>query len=418
MLKIFISHTFSENDQKLSTTFDQYLFDNKMKGYLAENEPEYILLINEKIRQKINDSDCLVAILTNDSSKSASVHQEIGFAIGKDVPVVLFADERIEETIKNKGVLTYGKEIEFFNETNFKLQSQKIIKAIQKYKRKRRSNIYKPMKEFLLKRKLSDPEMIDFCQNYQTERLQSKIDKTFIPNGIPFLLFSAYPHNFIKYDMYDKAQEFIEKCRYIDIRNHKILFYDGIEEIEMNSLSYYSSEHDSKNKTNRVYEYLTFQKNGFIEQGFSDNLIYTQLNKNSSGPSLHSTWITGAFWAFLKFSKLYYEEIGGIEKFDVVLSIRNSKNLSLLGYRQHFSNDEWPHNFITSPITRQTNIKTTIESLVLDEMNDKFIASNVYQVSREIAQAYGLKWPLCYDSDKRFDWDHMNSYNQRRIVYI
>lgn len=399
MLKIFISHTFSKEDQELGLKLSEHLSENKMNGYLAEKEKAYTILINEKIEREIESSDCLVAIMTDDGLASGSVHEEIGFALGKDIPVLLM----VEENLKEKGVLIQGKEPEYFNDMNFKSRSQNIIDHIQKDIDKKIIQIHESMKEFLIKRNLIDSEMNDFCRNSQTKLLQSRIDKPLILDGTPFILFSAYPRNETKINVHTEIDKFIKEFDFVNIQDHKIHFLEGRKKIEMNSIVYYDRRDDDS-----IYKYLEFQKNGFIEQGFSGELIYLTRDYTIRTPALHACWITGAFWAFVKFSKLYYERKKNIKEFDVVLSIRNCKDLTLLGYSS--KGDTLSFSGIIIPKTKQSNIRMAMESLELDQINDEDIATKVYETSNTLAHAYGLESSTCYDHDNMFDWDLMDKY--------
>lgn len=373
-----------------------------MKGYLAEKEQEYVLLIEKKIRREIRTSDCLVAIITDIGLKSASVHEEIGFAIGKDIPVLLMMDESLKE---REGVLIHGKEPEYFNETNFESHSQKIIKYIQNNIQKRKSDMDNSMKEFLLKRNLMDDEADNFCKNSQTRLLQSTIEKPLLPNGTPFILFSAYPRNFVDIDIHDKYDGFFEKNRHINIQDHKIRFIEGRKEIEINSIVYRYRAPDRS-----IRKYLEFQKNGFVEQGFSSELIY-KAGTPVHGPVLNGCFATGAFWAFVKFCKLYYERIKNVGEFDIIFSVRNCRDLRLLAYRENKKEGDLPSRNFDIPETKLSNIRRLVPSLEPDQMTDEIIASKVHKISDSMAHAYGLQNSTCYDLNNIFDWNRMDDYS-------
>jgi len=72
------------------------------------------LLIRDKIRKEITRSDFLVAIITKDAKGSASVNQEIGYALGKDVPVVIMLEKNAKI-----GVLIHGIDTEEFSRNYF-----------------------------------------------------------------------------------------------------------------------------------------------------------------------------------------------------------------------------------------------------------------------------------------------------------
>jgi hypothetical protein len=113
IMHVFISHKFVKSDQKLALTMQTMFREHNIEGYMAERKREYDLLVSEKIRNKIRDSDYLVAIITKHSVYSPSVHQEIGFALGLGIPIrIMIEVEEIE------GVLTKGIEVEEFTRNN------------------------------------------------------------------------------------------------------------------------------------------------------------------------------------------------------------------------------------------------------------------------------------------------------------
>lgn len=409
MLKIFISHTFSNEDQKLSSEFNQYLDENNMNGYLAEQQQEYTLLISDKIKNEIKSSDCLVAIITIDGLASASVHEEIGFSIGKDIPVILM----VEKTIKENGVLIYGKEPEYFEKKFFKSHSEKVIQYIQKNIHKKKSQINDLAKEFLNKRNLLDVDSSDFSVNVQTELLQTTIDDKLIPHGKPFVLFSSCPNN-LK-DIVDVHTEEFQKYDYIKIQDNEIRFLDGSKKTDIDSINYI----EKHGIDNTISKYSEFQNNGFIGQGISADLIRPRRIDNVLSATLNLCWLTGTFWAFLKFSKIYYEKIEMNEKFDVMLSIRNSKDLMLLGFGGvNENNQKWTEPYsdywdVNKPKTTRDNILLKIESLDIHQMTDELIESKTREISNQIAYAYGLESSRCYNYDGSFNWELMNHYNRR-----
>jgi hypothetical protein len=62
-LRVFISHSF--NDQSLAATLVALLKEEDIIGYMAQRVKEYELLIIDKIKKEISESDYLVAIITN-----------------------------------------------------------------------------------------------------------------------------------------------------------------------------------------------------------------------------------------------------------------------------------------------------------------------------------------------------------------
>ena len=92
-MKVFISHAFGRDDEALAGVLKEDLDAAGLDGYMAERAPRYDLLLSVKIRQEIDDSGCLVAIITKRSQASASVHEEIGYALGRGVEVALMVEE-------------------------------------------------------------------------------------------------------------------------------------------------------------------------------------------------------------------------------------------------------------------------------------------------------------------------------------
>lgn len=80
-MKAFISHTFFEAELKLAEKLQQILSHAGIDGYLAETRKAYDALIRDKIIKEIKSSDHMVAILTEETFDSASVNQELGFAL-------------------------------------------------------------------------------------------------------------------------------------------------------------------------------------------------------------------------------------------------------------------------------------------------------------------------------------------------
>lgn len=126
-IKVFISHKFVESDQKLAETLQNSLNERGIYGYLAERKKEYDLGWDEKIKQDIESSDYLIAILTQNSLYAPSVHQEIGYAKGVRVPVRILAEG--EEV---KGVLAQGRDSEIFSRQDFGKYLDNIIKDVIK----------------------------------------------------------------------------------------------------------------------------------------------------------------------------------------------------------------------------------------------------------------------------------------------
>ncbi len=149
IMEIFISHKFVESDQKLALTLRDLLHASNLSGYMAESTKQYEVLIGDKIRNQIRKSDYIIAILTSISEKSSSVNQEIGYALGYGIPVLILIEKNVPH-----GVLTHGRETEEFSPDNYEeCCKQLIVYILENGKKKRTSdedkkllieNVYRP----------------------------------------------------------------------------------------------------------------------------------------------------------------------------------------------------------------------------------------------------------------------------------
>lgn len=122
-MKIFISHSFDDEELALRLKKALESSDQIKTAYMAQRSPNYELEISHKIINEILDSDYLVAIITK-ANCSRSVHQELGFAQGKVHKIPL-----IEKAAK-KGVLLEGKESIDFVRENFNNACIDVLKYI------------------------------------------------------------------------------------------------------------------------------------------------------------------------------------------------------------------------------------------------------------------------------------------------
>ncbi len=388
-----------------------------MDGYLAEARPEYELLIRDKIKNEIQSSDYLVGIITEHALISASVHEEIGYAIGKDIPVLLM----VEEGLKEKGVLIYGKEPEYFTEKLFETHCDNIINFIKtRGPRKEESTISTAptSTEFLTSRNLLDPESETFALNEQYEILLDNMPETYVPNGKPLVLFSCCPKTIKeRVDVNSKDfAEWIDKFQSIEIKKHRIRFVEGRKKIDMDSVIY----QDDPRGDGKIVSYLEFHNNGFFEQCFTRDMIYdAQSIRNPTKALLHLCALTGSFWAFLKFCQLYYEKIGLDEPFDVMMSIKNTKDLMLMGFggkpsegQKYTDPTDGFWSGATDPRTKKKNIQIRIELSSTTVLTDNFIENEVKKISKKISNAFGLPEARCFSYDGSFAWGLMSSFRR------
>lgn len=125
-MKVFISHTFVDDDLKLAETLQQMLEKDGIDGYLAETRKKYDELIRNKIIDEIKNSDHMIAILTENSFDSASVNQELGYALRDGISPVIMLEKNAKQ-----GVLTFGLDAEEFTKDTFSKSCQRVIEHIK-----------------------------------------------------------------------------------------------------------------------------------------------------------------------------------------------------------------------------------------------------------------------------------------------
>lgn len=124
-MKVFISHTFSETDLKLAKILESILNEKNIDSYLAEDRREYNKLIRDKIMNEIKDSDHMVAILSTDGSNSASVNQELGYALREGISPIIMVEDGATQ-----GVLIFGLDTENFTKENFAQSCSNVLQHI------------------------------------------------------------------------------------------------------------------------------------------------------------------------------------------------------------------------------------------------------------------------------------------------
>lgn len=403
-MKVFISHTFKKQDKELAQELKRQLTKDDIDGYLAEERQDYVLLIGDKIKEHIASSDYLVAIITEHGLKSASVHEEIGYALGKEISVLLM----VKKNLKEEGVLIHGKEIEYFTE-NFEIHCTKIIKYMQEHgvQNKTTTVSKKSINEFLSKRNLLDPDSVEFAKNADSESLWNEVDERLTPNGIPCIIFSSCPTT-TKDRLNANGKKFdkwMEQNKRIKIDGHDMTLFRGEKYHDLDFIRYEYKMHNEKTTYSKFYD------SGFFEHGVSLPLIREiQSQSGTRYASLQLGGLTGLLWAFLQFCKLFYTEIEMNERFDVLLSIRNSQDLMLAGFGGSSRDGVcWaePHSMnwnAEKPRTTISSIQLKLEDLTTT-MTDESIKLKTRKISDKISNAYGLQSSFCYNHDGSFPWE-------------
>lgn len=106
-MKVFISH--STKDMSIVNEFVNILKLKSIDAYMAVSDIRPGTDLWDKIESNIRSSNCVLAILTQDGSRSEMVNQEIATANAFNITVVPI----VEKGVKLKGVLAGKEYIEF-----------------------------------------------------------------------------------------------------------------------------------------------------------------------------------------------------------------------------------------------------------------------------------------------------------------
>ena len=401
-MKVFISHVFGGGDEPLADTLKKDLDAAGIDGYLAEKTPRYDLPIGDKIKQEIDESDWLVAIITKRSHASASVHEEVGYALGRGVKVALM----VEEGVATAGVFAYGREYARFTVPEFAERSRAMAGFIADSPRPapRPDPVGEAAKRLLEGRRILSAEAVDFAQNDYYGRLYNGIESD---DKKPAFLFTALPHDPGEYADVTTAEfgEWAESVRYLEVEGHKIPVRETWRKIDIGTL-HLTQRYPRANIGKDVLTYREFQNNGFLEYGTS----HLFLRRNDQGElSMYLWYMVAEFWGFITYARSFYQKIGMKSRFTVLLSIKNSSNLALVNIGDDAADFSWMYTsglstVSKSPRTARRNIQVSQALARADALGDAEIADAVQRAAKTVCNAYGVSAPGCYDDDGRFAW--------------
>ena len=400
---MFISHTFAEDvDTHLAQTLERELGAAGIDGYLAEKTLRYDLLIHDKIRRAIDESAWLVAVITRAAQRSASVHEEIGYALGRGKNVIVM----LEEGVKESGVLIYGKEPEVFSPRRFSEHAQKVARFIRDAPLPDAplpERLSHSAKQLLDDRKILLEVSDGFAKNRHFGRLYSGA----IPDTEkPAVLFTVCPHELGKHVDVTTAEfaEWAKGIKHVNADGHRIPVREHDPEIDLGSLTII--ERQPRAPPGRdIRSYYEFQDSGLFERGSS--LLYVDQNHRNE-LYLRLCFLIGNFWGSLLHARLFYQKIGLKGPFTALLSIRNSSKLALGNYGDEATDSNWHYDRRLSfspddPRTGRRHIRLTRPLGSVREMTDREIANAAREMACKICNAYGQRSPKCY-SNGRFSW--------------
>lgn len=392
-MKVFISHVFGGDDELLAAALKGDLDAAGLDGYMAEKTKRYELLIHDKIRQEIEESEWLVAIITKRSHRSPSVHEEIGYALGRGVRVALM----VEKGVKEGGVLIYGQEQEVFAPDEFSASSKRVAEAIGRAPRAgpRRDRLGEEARTFLEKRCLLNDESPDFAKN---KRFDSLYSGSLTDAEKPVVLFTACPHELV--DHYDvtshEFREWVESNTRVEVDGHGI-HIPGIDtDVDIGMLRIVEKRDGIRDKN--IILYREYRSNGFLEWGTS-SMFFSRNDKGEA--KLHLCYMIGLFWAFLASARAFYKKIGLDAPLAVLVSIRNSRGMGLGNYGDKEDGHMRGSIDLT---TNRPHIRLPYPLSSAAAMTDKDMADLAMQTAKHVCNAYGETIPNCYDADGSFSW--------------
>ena len=403
-MRAFISHTFAGDvDPHLAQTLKEELAAAGIDGYMAEDIRRYDLLIHDKIRQAIDESGWLVAVITRAAQGSASVHEEIGYALGRDTGVIIMLEKGVEES----GVLVYGKEAEVFTVPEFGAHAKTVAEFIRDAPTPRPPGPERSGPDagrLLDDRGILSEKSDGFALNKHYARLYSG---TFKGAEKPAFLFTACPRDLGRYcdAMASEFTEWARGIRHFDVKGHRIPVKGNDHEIAIGELAVIERQPGAPPDRDML-SYREFRDNGFFEYGASHP--YTVRNLRAE-PSLDLCRLIGDFWGFLLHARLFYQKIGMKGPLVVLLCIRNSFKLALGNYGDEVAHLEWSYAKSDSlgrpePHTGRRHIRLLHAFDSVPEMTDQAIADVARGMARKMCNAYGQDAPKCYNSCGEFSW--------------
>lgn len=398
-MQVFISY--DARAAQLSHQLKDRLDDNGISCYLYDLEAKYDSSLYQKITDAINDSQALIAIIT-EGQNSASVHEEIGYSIAKSKSVIIMLEEGADD-----GVLSHEREKEPFTREDFDSRIHRIIEYLKNIDNGNTVQLETTSTNFPKMRNL-DPTSSNFLQNQNSDRLENIMAKS-ARSSNPLVLFFSCPVRLLN-DVNITSSEYrswLKNFQKISVEGIDIPFYGHNEKIGFEKMTYYNGD------ANKFSNYLEICSNGFIEQGFTQPLLYQYSGEH---PVLHSCWLAGAFCAFLTFCGKHYAKFEYEDEIDICLSIRDAQELALVGFGGKNENgntwaDPYGHDWGDSvPSTDEPNLQMPLR-LQVSDLSEERIKAITRVFSDKIANAYGLDFALCYNYDTTLNRDLLGAYN-------
>jgi len=276
------------------------------------------------------------------------------------------------------------------------------------------------MKNFLEERNLNDSQKDTFARTPLSEEISNTLSKLKgVPEdfqGKPFVLFASCPR-YLEERVDIASSDFrmwLDQKNTIELFDLNIEFLDHDNEISADSIRSIHEAYLEKETVPR--RYVEIFRNGYIENGLGDDLMWSANEKHKDiGLLFQIAYFTASFWLFLKFVKDAYNKIGYVDEISVIVGLSDIKGITLHGFGNKNKDVKWqePYDFMRGfdklPKAKQKNFRYT-KNVIVSELGDKEIEEIVKEVSVRVSNAFGERIAKCFDDDGNFDRNQLRGF--------
>lgn len=273
------------------------------------------------------------------------------------------------------------------------------------------------MNIFLSTRNLIDPLKDNFAITPLSSLLLKSLRETReLPEGFsgnPFVLFSACPR-YLEERIDIASTDFrswLDENDKVNLFDLDIDFLDYNKIISADSIRSLTEIQSEKREDRLPYRYVEIFRNGYIENGISTELMWTN---DKMGLMFQIAYFTASFWLFMKFIKNMYEHIEYIDEINLRVALSDVNNVMLHGFGNKNENTKWTNPYDMShmsnvPMCKQKNVLIE-RNIVIAELSDEYIEEIVKEVSRRVSNAFGESIAKCFDDQGVFDRNQLRSF--------
>ena len=273
------------------------------------------------------------------------------------------------------------------------------------------------VKEFLKKRNLDDKDKENFALNPLTKGMRETLsmldEKPEGYEGKPFVLFASCPRH-LEERVHDIASEdFERKAIQSGKFNLLSLNIDFLQGLKKHTTS------ESVRFTNPIFKsrqeildnpagYVEIFRNGYVERGLCESIIENDPGRTRLGLLFHISFFAADFWAYMKFIRQLYEQIGYFDEINISIALSNTKKVTAYAFRHGGS---WGGVYSTA---QEENVLIE-KSAVLSELQDTKIEEIVKEVVGRVTNHFDQTIGDCLDEEGKFDEDLLKYYYARQL---